>query len=215
MERGILGEGVDRGNCSFLDLGTGNGHFLFRLREGEEEEGSDSDDGEKEESHGKAGDNKGWTGHMLGVDYSPKSIEFAHRLASSKPSCSNIEFAHFDILSSPPSSILTPPNEDGFDVVLDKGTFDAISLSEETDGQGRRVCEHYKERVLPLVRAGGVLLVTSCNWTEGELIHWFEGVDGEGRGFEKVGRVEYRSFRFGGQEGQTVAAVCFRRVGGA
>jgi len=60
---GMLGEGITSENCSVLDLGTGNGHFLMRLREGE-------GDGEE-----------GWGGRLLGVDYSEKSVEFARRIA--------------------------------------------------------------------------------------------------------------------------------------
>ncbi len=124
-----------------------------------------------------------------------------------------IEFQEWDIMrSSPPSSWLEP----GFDVVLDKGTFDAVSLSCETDEGGRRVCEGYRARVERLVRKGGVLVVTSCNWTEEELVGWFEGGDGDGDGgggLERWGRVEYPVFRFGGKMGQSVQTVVFRRRG--
>lgn len=57
----------------------------------------------------------------------------------------------------------------GFDVVLDKGTYDAISLSEETLADGRRVYEDYPRKVAAVVKTGGLLVVTSCNWTEEEL----------------------------------------------
>lgn len=203
---------VTKDNCSFLDLGTGNGHFLFRLREGEE---ADSDDEEEEkESHvgTRAQEKSSWNGRMLGVDYSQKSIDFAKKIAIDKglgPSdgpSKQVEFINWDLITEEPSPILSQPNESGWDVVLDKGTFDAISLSEEVDAQGRRICEGYKERVVPLIRKGGVLLITSCNWTEEELDTWFVG--GE---LEKVKSIEYRSFSFGGKKGQTISSVCFRR----
>jgi len=111
-------------------------------------------------------------------------------------------------------------------VVLDKGTFDAISLSEERDGRGRRVVEGYKEGVVAVMKEGGGLLVTSCNWTEVELRGWFEDADageggdaGDGReeGQGRVGlrferSIEYRSFSFGGRKGQTISSCCFRKV---
>jgi EEF1A lysine methyltransferase 2 len=114
-------------------------------------------------------------------------------------------------MTSSQSVLLTPPNEKGFDVVLDKGTFDAISLAEErlggdADGEGKRLCEGYKDRILPLVKEGGLFLVTSCNWTEEELRRWFGG--GE-LAFETG--LRYRSFRFGGREGQSISSVCFRK----
>ena len=116
------------------------------------------------------------------------------------------------------------PSDAGWDVVLDKGTFDAVSLSAERDGQGRRLCEGYGERVLALLRRGGIFVVTSCNWTEKELREWFEGA-GAGTETETktrqttgrarlrlVGRIEYPSFSFGGVKGQTISTLCFEKV---
>ncbi|KAH6668017.1 S-adenosyl-L-methionine-dependent methyltransferase [Halenospora varia] len=200
VEEKILGDTVTRNNASFLDLGTGNGHFLMRLRGWSE----DDEDEEEEES---------WGGKMLGVDYSEKSVQFARRIAEGKLATQEtpkphqeIEFQHWDIMTQPPSSILSGTQSSGWDVVLDKGTFDAISLSEEKDSNGQRICERYKEKVVPLIRAGGILLVTSCNWTVEELRAWFEG--GELRYVDCIG---YKTFSFGGKKGQTISSVCFRK----
>ncbi len=193
----MLGE-VRKEDCTFLDLGMGNGHFLGRLRCGE--------DGDGEEGEG------GWGGRMLGVDYSEKSVEFAKRIWGERlegEGKREIEFRWWDIMSADPEgTVLEGGQERGWDVVLDKGTFDAISLSEERDGEGRRICEGYRERVVPLVREGGVLLVTSCNWTEEELKAWFGGADG-GLVFQEG--IAYKTFSFGGRKGQTISSVCFRK----
>ncbi|OTB05010.1 hypothetical protein M426DRAFT_320329 [Hypoxylon sp. CI-4A] len=187
---------------SFLDLGTGNGALLSGLRAA------------------------GWTGRMLGVDYSRKSVEFARRIelerqreAASDEETADaavpIEFQEYDILQTPASALLTESQSRGWDVVLDKGTFDAISLSSETDpATGRRVAESYKPKIMPLVRDdGGLFLVTSCNWTETELHGWFEAdADGDEWRFEQVNRVEYPSFSFGGVKGQTISSICFKKV---
>lgn len=175
-----------------LDLGCGNGSLLFALRD------------------------EDWTGRALGVDYSPQSVALAKQVATSKQeeaeedSSTAVEFDEWDVIAGPFSTVLNGEQVDGWDVVLDKGTFDAISLSDEKDGQGRRLCEGYRDRVLQLVKKGGIFLITSCNWTETELKSWFERTAGEG--FEVVGRVEYRSFSFGGVKGQTISTLCFRRV---
>ena len=130
------------------------------------------------------------------------------------PSTNDITFEAHDILSqfaagSPPTWL---PSE-GFDAVLDKGTFDAISLSSELDDNGKRPCERYSDAVRFLVKRGGMLLVTSCNWTEGELQTWLcqPGDVEEDDRFEVCGRVSYPRFKFGGVEGQTVVGVVFKR----
>ena len=151
-----------------------------------------------------------FAGRFIGVDYSEASIDLCRRLAIGKgyllgPSFDgrgSLEFAIWDIMRTPPKQEWV----EGFDVVLDKGTFDAVSLSGEVDEQGRRICEGYRERVERLVKKGGYVLVTSCNWTEEELGEWFTG--GE---LEVFGRVEYPVFKFGGQTGQSVCSVCFKK----
>lgn len=149
----------------------------------------------------------GFTGRMMGIDYSPSSVELASRLAEQRGyTAPDVEFRRWDIMSS--AGQVWDGGE--FDVVLDKGTFDAVSLCDETDAEGRRVSEGYCRKVLPMVKRGGRFLVTSCNWTEGELREWFEGKEEEG--FEWEGRVEYPRFSFGGKTGQSVSGVCFRRL---
>lgn len=158
-------------STSFLDLGTGNGEMLFLLRE----EG-------------------GFEGEMLGWDYSATSVELAEQIANTKGLSETIKFETRDILSHSDD----PRN---FDVVLDKGTFDAISLSGQEGAE-----ETYVRKVETLVRKGGLCLVTSCNWTEAELRSWFEGEE-----LEFHGKIDYPVFRFGGQTGQSISTVCFKR----
>ncbi|ORY01106.1 S-adenosyl-L-methionine-dependent methyltransferase [Clohesyomyces aquaticus] len=165
----------------FLDLGTGNGHLLFSLRE------------------------DGWEGDMVGVDYSEHSVKLAREIGLKKDEgCHSMQFYEWDILTQPPGSWL----KEGFDVVLDKGTFDAICLSQEADAQGRRICEGYSERVEAVVKKGGRFLITSCNWTADELRGWFE-VDGGQLEYEDA--VKYPSFTFGGKTGSKVATLCFKK----
>ncbi|KAK3495092.1 methyltransferase domain-containing protein [Neurospora hispaniola] len=140
-----------------------------------------------------------------------------------------IEFKVWDVLNGdfstvqarPPSSQqpLEGDKNAGWDLVLDKGTFDAVSLSDSRDARGRRICENYGARVLQLLRPGGFFLVTSCNWTEEELKGWFEtdfaevydGTEKKKLGLRQVGRIEYPSFSFGGVKGQTISTLCFQK----
>ncbi|KAK3692242.1 S-adenosyl-L-methionine-dependent methyltransferase [Podospora appendiculata] len=191
--------GLDRAAAAVLDLGCGNGSLLFALRD------------------------DGWAGTLLGVDYSEKSVALARRVGAARDiACDDdnenkekeVEFKAWDVLNGPLSDV-QPTDRDGeqtggWDLVLDKGTFDAISLSDERDARGRRICEGYGSRVLALLRPGGVFLVTSCNWTEAELTGWFEvAASGAGARLRRAGRIEYRSFSFGGVKGQTISTLCF------
>ena len=176
--------GLDSTSASFLDLGTGNGEMLFHLRE----EG-------------------GFEGPMLGVDYSAPSVELAKSLAVSK-GLEGIDFAYWNIMQDP------QPEEwrDGFDVVLDKGTFDAISLSNETNEHGKRVCEGYRERVEKLLKSNGYFLVTSCNWTKDELVKWFMSPSGASESMQVCGEISYPQFSFGGHTGQSISTLCFQKA---
>ncbi|KAL2201079.1 S-adenosylmethionine-dependent methyltransferase-like protein [Corynascus similis CBS 632.67] len=212
---------LDPSAAAVLDLGCGNGSLLFALRD------------------------EGWRGRLLGVDYSERSVELARRVGLSRRSRGEeeeesgegkekkpkqkeiereVEFKVWDVLNGPLSDVRAEPaaneensdkQERGWDLVLDKGTFDAVSLSGERDGQGRRICEGYGERVLQLLRTGGIFLVTSCNWTEKELGDWFETKTqptATGEKLRLAGRIEYPSFQFGGVQGQTISTLCFEKV---
>jgi len=182
------GNGNGEGRASsFLDLGTGNGHMLFTLR-GEED----------------------WMGEMVGVDYSLPSVELARRIAVQRESDPAIRFEEWDLLAHTPSG--AGPDwmpEGGFDLVLDKGTFDAISLMPKDADTGRHPCEMYKRVVTPLMRKEGWMVVTSCNWTKEELIGWL--ASDEDGGLEYVREARYPTFRFGGKTGQSIVSVAFMK----
>lgn len=190
---------------SVLDIGTGNGSALISLR-----------------LEGK------YHGVMVGVDYSETSIQLARKLwgqaARSIPNREigqTSELITFDVLDVIRDDAKTaswwPFNEGGFDLVLDKGTFDAISLSpesiEQLDGTQRRLSEIYPERIVELVKPGGFFLITSCNWTHDEVVRRFtinsvQGVQGV---LEVYHNIEYPVYEFGGRKGQGVVSICFHR----
>ncbi|EGR52459.1 uncharacterized protein TRIREDRAFT_53080, partial [Trichoderma reesei QM6a] len=188
---------LTQGDAAILDLGCGNGELLFALRD------------------------DGWEGTMLGVDYSAQSVELARRIDATRDAkrIPPVNFLEWNLLTGPlsptdPASPLhyAPSSSEKplFDIVLDKGTFDAISLSATSSPTETHPCEIYRQRLLQLLNPhGGIFLVTSCNWTEKELRGWFEDErDGE---LTVVGRVEYPTFTFGGMKGQTISTLCFRR----
>ncbi|KAM7193611.1 S-adenosyl-L-methionine-dependent methyltransferase [Rhypophila sp. PSN 637] len=203
---------ISKESASVIDLGCGNGSMLFALRE------------------------EGWTGRLLGVDYSDTSVAFANKVQETRrkqkqqdaeeeeeeeeKEWQDVEFQTWDVLNG---NFPDLQQARGWDIVLDKGTFDAISLSSERNAQGNPICEGYPSRVLNLLREGGIFLITSCNWTEDELKAWIEGgiqetVEGANDGGKKeikkyrmrqIGRVKYPSFSFGGVQGSTISTLCF------
>ena len=54
-----------------------------------------------------------------------------------------------------------------YDVCIDRGTYDAISL---TPNDSDSVMKTYIENVYKVTTEGGYFVITSCNWTEEELI---------------------------------------------
>lgn len=187
------------------------GHSAYRS-DSEDEDESESDDEEEEEAEAEAEEDTG-SKDLPGQD---TSIQFEEwDILGSKAVLSETGLEVSPSSSSPSEETLPwfPYDQGGFDIVLDKGTFDAVSLAD--DAKTTRVCERYPDIARHLVRRGGFLIVTTCNWTEEELVHWFTGERTSGDRLVVWGRVEYPRFRFGGHEGQGVCTVCFQRLGDA
>jgi SAM-dependent methyltransferase len=132
---------------------------------------------------------RGFT-NLMGCDYSAKSVLLSEKVAKQQEK--NITYTVLDILN--------PGEGHSYDLLLDKGTFDAICLNSEA------ACKSYPSAVASMLKHDGVLLITSCNWTQTELVELFKGV------FEKFDQVKYPTFSFGGQTGSTIATVAFRLI---
>lgn len=173
------------GNAPFkvLDLGTGNGHLLFAL--GDELEELDVN------------------AEYTGIDYSADSVQFAHHIAQEKYSLRQFTFQRVDLLSD--DAFLSQK----FDILLDKGTLDAIALNQEPLPQfdGRIGMQVYSSQIEKLMHSDSIFLITSCNFTEEELTHLVTS----GTLLEKWDRIEFPSFEFGGAKGSTVCSVAFRK----
>ncbi|KAH3902746.1 Efm4p SCDLUD_000334 [Saccharomycodes ludwigii] len=162
---------------TIIDLGTGNGHLLFSLYE------------------------EGFTKAKLhGVDYSHESIKFSNKILSEKypEALDNISFSQVDIFDSE----WKPPR---FDIVLDKGTLDAIALSGLKLASGKTVVDAYPSVIDKLLKDNGVFLITSCNFTQKELIKIAESCEN----LKLWKTVSYPIFEFGGVKGTTICTVAF------
>ncbi|EEB08984.1 methyltransferase [Schizosaccharomyces japonicus yFS275] len=164
-----------------LDVGTGNGHLLCRVAE--------------EFAH-LVPDKM----MLTGVDYSESAVQLARQVAAKHGLESRVDFFALDFLRDP------VPYQGEWDLLLDKGTLDAISLCPDlVDGQP---ADHvYVRQAAKALGPHGILLVTSCNWTEEELIEKFAPV-----GLVVHSTVRMPVIEFGGHVGSTTAVVAFHRA---
>jgi len=180
-----------------LEIGSGNGTLLFALHEA-----------------GYA------ASHLSGIDYSPDAVKLARMLAVARSQNSEqvTSFHVCDFISelpppppppaSPaPSGQLDADVQVSWDLLLDKGTYDAIALGGK-DESGRCPVAVYPVRASNLLRENGYFLITSCNFTEEELKARFINPE---TNFRFHSHVKHPSISFGGQTGSVYTTVAFKK----
>ncbi|KAI3403707.2 EFM4 [Candida oxycetoniae] len=184
---------ANKSDISFLDIGTGNGHLLFQLCEQLNEELGDKKEGNQF--------------HFHGIDYSPDSIQFATSIAEKKYPKNSFNFCQVDLLSKDEAFL----NSHSFDILLDKGTLDAIALNQDPIAEfgGKRGMDVYAKQVARMMKTHSILLITSCNFTEKELITLVTS----GTNLKVWSKIKYPNFSFGGMEGSTVVSIAFVQNG--
>jgi SAM-dependent methyltransferase len=156
---------------------------------------------------------------LTGTDYSEGAIDLARNLAD-RDGFTNIKFLVDDILET--------KLDRTFQLVMDKGTLDAIGL--HPDGTIKRIM--YWDSISRLVAPGGLVVITSCNNTRDELVQEVENFNQrrvgpsddlenstepassqESAPFRYVDHIRsYPTFMFGGSVGSRVATVAFQRT---
>lgn len=124
---------------SILEVGSGNGTLLFGLLDAEYPSES-----------------------MCGIDYSPGSIKLAASIAATRGG-DKISFHLCDFLKEDPPmlpSMSQGSSLDVWDVIFDKGTFDAIALMEKDPVTGVAPVNGYPSRVIRFLKPGGHFLIT-------------------------------------------------------
>lgn len=190
-----------------LDVGCGNGHFLASLAASKALESV-------------------FSAHQIlfwGVDFSAAAVRLAGEYLASRNVQAHI--AQCDILHN---ETLADGN---FGLIFDKGTFDAICLmpienappkaataaKNEASLANRK--QFVKEHILPRYAAfiaanicvdAGYFVITSCNWTSGELRHFFTERCGDAAVFEVVHEIEHAKFVFGNATGSTIATLVLK-----
>ncbi|GAA6011658.1 hypothetical protein JCM10207_004198 [Rhodosporidiobolus poonsookiae] len=164
-----------------LDVGTGNGQLLFAFS------------------------SAGYTS-LTGVDYSSLSIELARIILSARTSSEEHDLADppprffvADVLEVAEGKDVEGVTGEQWDLVTDKGTYDAVCLSDETR-EGKSLRELYVASVARLLQPG--------NWTQEELEKAF--VSGT-TGLKVHSNIPRASFDFGGSSGSSITTVAFEK----
>ncbi|XP_075390692.1 EEF1A lysine methyltransferase 2 isoform X1 [Tenrec ecaudatus] len=133
--------------------------------------------------------------NITGIDYSPSAIQLSKSVTTREGLC-NIELKVEDFLN-------LSNKVSGFHICVDKGTFDAISLSPD-DSLGKR--KQYVKSLSRVLKRKGFFLITSCNWTKEELLNEFS------EGFELYEELPTPKFSFGGRSGNSVAVLVLQKT---
>jgi SAM-dependent methyltransferase len=123
-----------------LEIGSGNGTLLFALQTELQP-----------------------PPHLCGIEYSRDAIGLSRSIAEARGgSATDIRFEVCDFLKEvvPEPTFTGSPASSGWDLVLDKGTLDAIALGNK-DEEGRSPAWAYPSKLVALLRPGGLFLVTS------------------------------------------------------
>ncbi|KAL1925219.1 uncharacterized protein VTP21DRAFT_102 [Calcarisporiella thermophila] len=132
---------------------------------------------------------------LLGVDYSQHAIDLASAIARERGLDGVIAYRRIDFMRD--------ELEGSFGLIIDKGTYDTISLnSESVSSTGNGLARQYSHRVGELLEDSGVLLITSCNWSVDELKKHF------------ANELEYHSHvhsSLKGAPGKTICTIAFRK----
>ncbi|KAF7663654.1 hypothetical protein LDENG_00204760 [Lucifuga dentata] len=133
--------------------------------------------------------------NLMGIDYSAASVELARNILQAED-LTDVTVKEVDFLNC-------CGELKDFDVCIDKGTFDAISLNPDNRKEAK-TC--YVQTVKDVLKDKGFFVITSCNWTKEQLLHRFS------EGFAFVQELPTPCFQFGGKRGNSVTALIFKRV---
>ncbi|XP_040294962.1 EEF1A lysine methyltransferase 2 isoform X1 [Bufo bufo] len=132
---------------------------------------------------------------LLGIDYCADAVALARNICEREGVSQSVNLQVADFLGS-----FSPAEQ--FDIGLDKGTFDAVSLDPSGSEEKRR---QYLQSLCRVLKPNGIFIITSCNWTKDELLEQFRNE------FEVTDELPTPSFSFGGLSGRSVTALVFKR----
>lgn len=169
-----------------LDLGCGNGLFLFELSR------LDFSD-------------------LRGVDYSENSIRFSKLILDRDypQHKAHITFKQLNLLEPLEAQVEDPQDWKRFDLIFDKGTFDAICLNPDRSLNLDQLKSRYRTFLGSALSSNGLFILCSCNWSKEELLNEFVG--DANLELSLMDEIKQSSFVFGGKTGNAVTCLIFRR----
>ncbi|CAE6518658.1 unnamed protein product [Rhizoctonia solani] len=170
-------------NPYILDIGTGNGIMTVTLAEN----GYDP-------------------GHLVGLDYSEPSIKLARAVANGRGH-SSIRYIVSDFINGTAPEPVEGGSGGKWDLLLDKGTYDAIALSGKSD-DGKTIVSRYPPKVAEALKPGSMFLITSCNFTEAELKEAFSAPELR---LTYHSRIQHPTYTFGGSSGSICSSIAFKK----
>lgn len=205
---------------SILDLGTGNGQLLFSLSGVRDEEDDDEEEDEDDDEDGSPRGLISTPDRMHGVDYSPSSICLCQDIAAASTSFlgADIQQIHWKVVDMLDAQAAS--NAGKFDILLDKGTLDAIALASASAAASASSSSSSSSSPLNTYIShlasvstdseSTLLLITSCNFTAEELIARITTASsGAWKHHETL--PPKKEFSFGGVKGSTTCCVAFKR----
>lgn len=130
--------------------------------------------------------------NLTGIDYSENAVKLARAIA---------EKHQVDIAYSVGDVLADSLGSEKYDVVLDKGTYDAITLRDDHE-MSRTV---YINNTYTCLKDNGFLVIASCNWTEEELTSHLT------MKYNVFSIIPTPQFKFGGKVGNVVSIVVFQK----
>ncbi|XP_067126870.1 EEF1A lysine methyltransferase 2 [Centruroides vittatus] len=134
--------------------------------------------------------------NLSGIDYVEEAIHLARAVSAQEGV--KISYDVGDILQETQNEIM----QNEYKVILDKGTYDTISLSPNNAKENRL---KYIRNVYQLLEPEGYFILTSCNWTKEEILSHFTD-------FELYHHIPSRNFHFGGKMGSNVTSLVLKKV---
>jgi methylase of polypeptide subunit release factors len=133
---------------------------------------------------------EGYT-NLFGIDYSEDAVTLAKSIALERHF--KIDYSICNILEGLKGQ---------FDIIHDKGTYDAITLHTNVKEFRRK----YLENVRNCLNESGFFMITSGNWTQDELNEHFKNY------FVCTDSIPIPQFKFGGKTGGVATSVIYRKL---